>query len=31
MYNGEMRLPMVEMAAANEDKLVKTLKACQVL
>jgi 4-hydroxy-tetrahydrodipicolinate synthase len=31
MYNGEMRLPMCEMTAANEEKLEKTLKACKVL
>jgi 4-hydroxy-tetrahydrodipicolinate synthase len=31
MYNGEMRLPMCEMSAANEEKLVKTLKACQIV
>jgi 4-hydroxy-tetrahydrodipicolinate synthase len=30
MYNGEMRLPMVEMAPANEERLVKTLKACGI-
>jgi 4-hydroxy-tetrahydrodipicolinate synthase len=28
MYNGEMRLPMCELSAANEEKLEKTLKAC---
>jgi 4-hydroxy-tetrahydrodipicolinate synthase len=31
MYDGEMRLPMCEMSAANEEKLVKTLKACQII
>jgi 4-hydroxy-tetrahydrodipicolinate synthase len=31
MYNGEMRLPMCEMSAANEEKLDKTLKACKVI
>lgn len=31
MYNGEMRLPMCEMSAANEEKLEKTLKACKVV
>ena len=31
MYNGEMRLPMCEMTAANEEKLEKTLRTCQVL
>jgi 4-hydroxy-tetrahydrodipicolinate synthase len=31
MYNGEMRLPMCEMSALNEEKLDKTLKACKVL
>ena len=31
MYNGEMRLPMCEMTAANEEKLDKTLKACKVI
>lgn len=31
MYNGEMRLPMCEMSAPNEEKLVKTLHACKVL
>jgi 4-hydroxy-tetrahydrodipicolinate synthase len=31
MYNGEMRLPMVEITAANEEKLEKTLRACKVL
>jgi len=31
MYNGEMRLPMCEMSAANEEKLVKTLKACKLV
>ena len=31
MYNGEMRLPMCDMAAANEEKLEKTLRACKVL
>jgi len=31
MYNGEMRLPMCEMTAANADKLEKTLKGCKVL
>jgi 4-hydroxy-tetrahydrodipicolinate synthase len=31
MYNGEMRLPMCEMTAGNEEKLEKTLKACKVL
>ena len=31
MYNGEMRLPMCEMTAANEEKLEKTLRACKVL
>ena len=30
MYNGEMRLPMCELSASNEAKLVKTLKACKV-
>ncbi len=31
MYNGEFRLPMCEMAPANEDKLERTLRACKVL
>ena len=31
MYNGEMRLPMCEMSASNEEKLEKTLKGCKVL
>jgi 4-hydroxy-tetrahydrodipicolinate synthase len=31
MYNGELRLPMCEMSASNEEKLEKTLKACKVL
>lgn len=31
MYNGEMRLPMCEMSASNEEKLEKTLKACKVV
>jgi 4-hydroxy-tetrahydrodipicolinate synthase len=31
MYNGEMRLPMVEITAASEEKLEKTLRACKVL
>ncbi|HZE98048.1 MAG TPA: 4-hydroxy-tetrahydrodipicolinate synthase [Planctomycetota bacterium] len=31
MYNGEMRLPMCEMSASNEEKLEKTLKACKVI
>jgi 4-hydroxy-tetrahydrodipicolinate synthase len=31
MYNGEMRLPMVDITAANEEKLEKTLRACKVL
>jgi len=31
MYNGEMRLPMCEMSAANEEKLDKTLRNCKVL
>jgi len=31
MYNGEMRLPMCEMTASNEEKLEKTLKACKVV
>jgi len=31
MYNGEMRLPMCEMSAANEEKLEKTLRNCKVL
>ena len=31
LYNGEMRLPMCEMSAANEEKLEKTLKACKVI
>jgi 4-hydroxy-tetrahydrodipicolinate synthase len=31
MYNGEMRLPMCEMSAANEEKLEKSLRACKVL
>jgi len=31
MYNGEMRLPMCDMSAANEEKLEKTLKACKIL
>ncbi len=31
MYNGEMRLPMCDMSAANEEKLEKTLKNCKVL
>jgi 4-hydroxy-tetrahydrodipicolinate synthase len=31
MYNGEMRLPMCEMSAGNEEKLEKTLKACKVV
>jgi 4-hydroxy-tetrahydrodipicolinate synthase len=31
MYNGEMRLPMCDMSAANEEKLEKTLKNCKIL
>jgi 4-hydroxy-tetrahydrodipicolinate synthase len=31
LYNGEMRLPMCEMSAANEDKLDRTLKACKLV
>ena len=31
MYNGEMRLPMCEITAANDEKLEKTLRACKVL
>ena len=31
MYGGEMRLPMCEMSAANEEKLEKTLRTCKVL
>ena len=31
MYNGEMRLPMCEMSAANEEKLDKTLRNCKIL
>jgi 4-hydroxy-tetrahydrodipicolinate synthase len=31
MYNGEMRLPMCEMSASNEEKLEKTLKACKLV
>jgi len=31
MYNGEMRLPMCEMSAANEEKLYKTLRNCKVI
>jgi len=31
MYNGEMRLPMCEMSAANEEKLEKTLRNCKIL
>jgi 4-hydroxy-tetrahydrodipicolinate synthase len=31
MYNGELRLPMCEMTAANEEKLDKTLRNCKVL
>jgi 4-hydroxy-tetrahydrodipicolinate synthase len=31
LYNGELRLPMCEMSSVNEDKLVKTLKACKIL
>ena len=31
MYNGEMRLPMCEMSAANEEKLEKILKGCKVI
>jgi len=31
MYNGEMRLPMCDMSAANEEKLEKTLRNCKVL
>jgi 4-hydroxy-tetrahydrodipicolinate synthase len=31
MYNGELRLPMCEMSAANEEKLEKTLRACKVI
>ena len=31
MYNGEMRLPMCEMTAANEEKLEKMLKAAKVI
>jgi len=31
MYNGEMRLPMCDMSAGNEEKLEKTLKACKVV
>ena len=31
MYNGELRLPMCDMAPANEEKLEKTLKACRII
>jgi 4-hydroxy-tetrahydrodipicolinate synthase len=31
LYNGEMRLPMCEMGAANVDKLERILKACKVI
>ena len=31
MYNGEMRLPMCEMSAANDEKLEKILKGCKVI
>ena len=31
MYNGEMRLPMCEMSAANDERLEKILKACKVI
>ncbi len=31
MYNGEMRLPMCEMTAANDEKLEKVLKGCKVI
>jgi 4-hydroxy-tetrahydrodipicolinate synthase len=31
MYNGEMRLPMCDMSAANEEKLEKTLRNCKIL
>jgi 4-hydroxy-tetrahydrodipicolinate synthase len=31
LYNGELRLPMCEMSAANEEKLEKTLRSCKVL
>ncbi|HLF94918.1 MAG TPA: 4-hydroxy-tetrahydrodipicolinate synthase [Planctomycetota bacterium] len=31
MYNGEMRLPMCEMTAANGEKLEKVLKGCKVI
>ena len=31
MDTGEMRLPMCDMSAANEEKLEKTLKACNVV
>ena len=31
MYSGEMRLPMCEMTAGNEEKIEKTLRTCKVL
>jgi 4-hydroxy-tetrahydrodipicolinate synthase len=31
LYNGEMRLPMCDMSAANEEKLEKTLRNCKVI
>jgi 4-hydroxy-tetrahydrodipicolinate synthase len=31
LYNGEMRLPMCEMSAANEEKLERTLKASKLI
>jgi 4-hydroxy-tetrahydrodipicolinate synthase len=31
MYDGEFRLPMCEMSAANAEKLEKTLKACKLV
>jgi 4-hydroxy-tetrahydrodipicolinate synthase len=31
MYGGELRLPLVPIAAASEEKLRRTLQACQVI
>jgi 4-hydroxy-tetrahydrodipicolinate synthase len=31
LYGGEMRLPLCEMSAPNEEKLERTLRACQVI
>jgi 4-hydroxy-tetrahydrodipicolinate synthase len=31
LYGGELRLPLCEMSAPNEEKLERTLRACQVI